>query len=206
MSSNSAEFMDEQIIELINEKEKQITQELYRKNIVLQFKTGVVMLDGTAIEFEKRSLFNGRIKMVLPKSFELMDSETASIKYPFEKRPNPIFTDDTITKNILFNYIDSELNEDEMAEFTDSMKVALEKMQPGAIWFEDGVEKIDGKKIGYFQLVTQALDANVFNFMFFAELDGKVLMCTINCLEEDMENWKLIAGEMMRSFEVCLEA
>lgn len=203
MVDKNAGFMDEKIIELINEKEKELELRSEKERIEREIQTGLVTLEGEGIEFEEKSLLDNRIKMCLPKNFEVMSPEISSLKYPYERKPKPIFTNETTTKNISFNYTDSDVVEKEIGEFKDSMRLVLERLYPTATWLEDGVEEINGKSLGFFEFISQALDANLYNLMFFAELDGKALLCAVNCIEDEMENWKLVAKGMMSSFKIC---
>lgn len=202
MDENKSAFLDESIISAINEKEREMEQKSKIDLIGKQIEKGFVTINGEVMEFVEKRLFENRIIMYLPKDFKLMDPYIASIKYPYESRPNPIYTDETTTKNICFNYMDSEVEEDGIGELKDSMRAVLEKMQPAAYWLEDGLEKINGRNIGFFEIVIPALDANAYNLMFFAQLNKRAMLCSISCPEEDIEGWKPIARGMMSSFKV----
>ncbi|MFY7729462.1 MAG: hypothetical protein ACOVRN_08100 [Flavobacterium sp.] len=56
--------------------------------------------------------------------------------------------------------------------------------------------------MGYIELVTPALDTDIYNLMFFTDLNGKLLICTFNCTKKDMEEWTPVAKEIMNSLEV----
>lgn len=202
MDDNKTTFMDESIIEMITDKENELEQEERLTRIKKEISRGFVTFKGECMEFVEKSLFEDRIKIFLPKDFELMDRETASIKYPYEARPNPIFTDNTTTKNVTFNYTQSDVDEDGIGEFKDSMRIVLERMQPSANWLEDAIEQINGRNVGFFEIVIPALDANVYNLMFFTELSGMALIGCINCLEEDMEDWIPVAKGIMSSLKI----
>ncbi len=203
MINKDAGFMDEKIIELIREKEKELEQKSEEERIRQGVQAGLVIINGEGIEFEEKSLLDDRIKMRLPKNFKVMSPEIASLKYPYEKKPYPIFTNETATKNISFNYTDGGVSEKEIGGFRDSMRLVLERLQPSAVWLEDGIMELNGKKLSFFEFISQALDANLYNLMFFAELDGKALICAVNCVEEEMEDWMPVARGMMSSFKVC---
>jgi len=58
---------------------------------------------------------------------------------------------------------------------------------------------VEGKNVAYMELVHPVLDGNLYNLMFFLELEGRILMSIFNCLKESMEEWKGPAFEMMQS-------
>jgi hypothetical protein len=200
--TNNIEFMDEKIIELIGQKEKELEMQSEKERIEREVLEGLVSLDGEKIEFEERSLLNDRIKIHMPKKFDFMDPEIASIKYPYEKKPEPIFTNETTTKNISFNFVKSDVLEKDIGEFKDSMKLVMERVYPMATWLEDGVREINGRNIGYFEFISQALDADLYNLMFFSVLDGKVLVSNINCIAHEMKSWILVAKGIMSSLKI----
>ncbi len=199
------EFIDEQIIEMIREKEKEIELESRKVRIENGILSGIIDLDDLKMEFEEKSLYEGSIKICIPKSFVIMNAEYASIKYPSERRPQIIYTDETTSKNICFNHLDTDTLEKDIEKFKDSMRQVLESIQPAAIWFEDGSSMVHDKKLAYFEFISPAIDAKIYNFIFFAEIKGKALICTINCIEEDMGDWMLLARGMMKSFETCIK-
>ncbi|KIV56552.1 hypothetical protein [Aneurinibacillus migulanus] len=186
------EYMDEKLIELINfmqEKAAQQAEEDDREELLLE-------------EMEEISLLENRVQISLPRAFDIMSPEIAALKYPSEKRPNVIYTDESTTINIGFNYTKTPLDSKEMDVFKDDMVQILQKTQPIAQWFEDGVEEVDRETIGYCEFLVSALDANVYVLLFFVELDGNALLCTFNCLEHEMKEWKPIAREIMYSVKI----
>lgn len=78
----------------------------------------------------------------------------------------------------------------------------MKKMQPLALWLEDDVKKVDGRNIAYFDFIADALDTKIYNYMFLAELEGKALMCSFNCTEAEMKDWKLVARGIMETFKM----
>lgn len=200
VDNTSSYFMDEKIIEMISQKETEQELKSEIKRISEEIQAGIVQIDGEQMEFIEKTLLNDRIRISIPKSFTLMPPDIASLKYPFEKKPNPIYMDETTTKNITFNYTDGDVTEEGIEEFKDSMLMVLERAFPNAMWLEDGVEEINGKNISFIEFISQALDISLYNFMFFAEINKIALICSINCSKDDMEAWKLLARGIMSSF------
>ena len=202
MSNSNNEFMDEGIIELISEKEKELEARYENERIQKEIMEGFTTVNGEEIEFEEKSLLDGRVMIRIPKSFEVMSPEIASIKYPYEMKPSPIFTNETATRNISFNYTDTDIIEKDIGEFKDSMKLVMERVYPMATWLEDGVKEVSGRNIGYFEFISQALDANLYNLMYFAAADRKVLVCSVNCIEDEIRNWMPVAKGIMCSLKI----
>lgn len=62
--------------------------------------------------------------------------------------------------------------------------------------------EINGRKVGYLELVTPGLDTDIYNLMFFTDLDGRLLLCSFNCVIRDLEQWQDKAKEIMYSLRV----
>lgn len=151
------------------------------------------------IELEKRSLFEGRVEISVPKKFTEMSDEMAEIKYPNSRRPTYVLTNENGSVNVAFNYTSNLVSDDQMGDYVQSLKLAFVNLYPSATWYSDGVEKVHGKNIGKLELLTPALDCKIYNLIICAELDGKLLLTTVNCTESQMKDWKPIANAIMRS-------
>ena len=77
----------------------------------------------------------------------------------------------------------------------------LEQAHPSAKWLETGMLEIQEKNIGFIEVITPAIDGDIFNLMFFAALDGQTLIGTFNCMEEELESWQPVAKAMVETLE-----
>lgn len=194
--------VDEEVVDMINRKEKE--KEFKRKEGEIQERVrgGTIIIDGEAVEFEEKNLLDNKVKICLPKNFEFMSHEDAIIKYPSERRPKIIFTNETTSVNIAFNYTENLIKEDLVEEFKDNVIETVKKMQPAITWLENGVEKINEKNVGFYEMLAPNLDCETYNLIFFCELHGRALLCNFNCLEDEMESWRMVARAVMRTIKI----
>jgi len=202
MDEKKLDFMDEKIIHLLNEDYRCLAEQSKQRDIVQGVQAGLVVLDNISMEFEEKSLLEDKIRIRLPKSFTVMSPEIAAIKFPSERRPGLIYSNSTASISISFNHTNNNVLEDQINEAKNSMLQVLKKLQPSAVWLEDGVKTIAGKNIGYFDFLTKAIDTDIYNFMFLVELDGRLLMCNFNCTVNEMEDWKFVARGIMESLRI----
>ncbi|MFJ7953420.1 hypothetical protein ACIQZG_18100 [Lysinibacillus sp. NPDC096418] len=185
-------------------KENKAGQELNQKQSTLkenELNQSVVNIDGEDIPVIDQSVMEGKITLRMPKLFSIMSPELAAIKYPSEQRPTVIYTDESTTINLAFNLTTNALSDKEVAEFQKAMIASLEQAQPSAEWLDTDVIEINDKKIGILEVITPAADGNIFNFMFFASLDGQALIGTFNCMEDDIETWRPVARAMVETLQ-----
>ncbi len=67
---------------------------------------------------------------------------------------------------------------------------------------DEGVSTINGKKIGYFTMISQALDQPIYNHIFLTDCEEKLLVGIFNCLEKDKAVWKTVAEQIVYSLKV----
>ncbi|MCY9513882.1 hypothetical protein [Paenibacillus apiarius] len=203
------EHMDEQIISMLygdQGREEQAADKhnegLTEPDQPLLFHQTVLKIDGETIPFTEERLLDGKIRVPLPRTFHLMPPQAAAMKYPSERRPDIIYTNDSTSINIAFNHTDHAVMEEEMEEFTMAMIQILRRTQPILQWYEDGAREIRGKHVGYCEFLAPTLNVNLYNLMFFAELEHTALLCTFNCTEEEMKHWQPIARGLMDSLVI----
>lgn len=198
--------MERDITEIVNEKNieeiKKIKETETLERVIKEIKAGETVIGDENTEFEERSFFEDKIKVYIPKEFEKMDEEIVKLKYPSERRAQVILSDLGGIISILFNYTNSTIKEEYISEFKDEMKAMIGKSNASIIFGETGVESISGKKIGYFEFVSPAIDTDMYNFMFFCEIEGKVFIGTFNCTEELSIDWKVVAKAIMRTITI----
>lgn len=199
------EHVDEQIISLLygewEEQEARGKQEDKMTPLLFTSRQTILKINGETIPFTEELLLNGKLRVPLPKTFHVMSPEAAALKYPSEQRPDVIYSNDSASIHIAFNYTEQSLSAGEIEEFTAAMVQIVRRTQPVLQWYEDGVRYLRDKPIGYCEFQIPSLNANLYQFMFFAELDGRALLCTFHCIEEEMKHWKPIAWGMMDSLD-----
>ncbi|WP_235318447.1 MULTISPECIES: hypothetical protein [Lysinibacillus] len=211
-------FLDEKIIALRNEMRDQERHELAQQQAALQVEQEpeqdeqedlqevdiyqhVITIDDEEVQVIEQSLLDGKMKIRMPKLFSIMSAELASLKYPSERRPNLIFTDTSSSINLAFNLTPHRLNEEGVAGFQENMMDILEQAQPSADWLDTEVLTIDAKTVAFLEVITPAIDGEIFNLMFFASVEGRALIGTFNCMEDDLDTWRPIARAMMESLQ-----
>jgi len=199
------EHMGEKSTEMMKETRRQTAQTPEggnppKNNLRQSAKKGVAVIDGKTIEFVEKSLLGNKIKIRLPQNFKKMSPETAALKYPFQRRPDLIYSNESFSVNITFKHSQNPLKETDIDIFKDAMIQILKKTHPTAPWLEDGVKEINGKKIGCVDSLYPFWDIKIYSLMFFTELENKALLCSFNCTEEEMADWRPVAvREIMES-------
>ena len=155
------------------------------------------------IKLEKRSFLDNRVELLVPAGLKPMSADLVNYKYPNRtQQPNVVLTDQNNEVNIVISLINEPLQESQILAFKEFQIDILKKVHPNAVWLDNGVKPVNGKSVGYFKLVSSAIDQTVFNYYFFTNMDGKVLLLTFNCPEKQMPKWNAAAEAIVASLKV----
>ncbi len=153
-------------------------------------------------ELELKSLLNDKIELKIPKKFERMSEELMKLKYPSERRPTLVYSNESGEINVALNLTQNKASQDLIESYVQNFVDMFKNMHPTAEWKDSGVKEINGQKVGYLKLITPAIDTKIYNTVFFTDLDEKLLLSTFNCTEKNIAEWEQIADEIMNSLKI----
>jgi len=156
----------------------------------------------TTDKLDKVKILSDKVELLIPKSFVIMSESMAKIKYPSERRPKLIYTNKRASVNIAFNHTENVSMNSNLPKVVDELKTTFENLYPSAQWYRSGIENINGKDVAVLELLTPAIDTEIYNLIWLSNLDGKLLIISFNCTKEKMDDWKPIAEQIMYSCQV----
>ncbi|HWZ04513.1 MAG TPA: hypothetical protein VNX40_12940 [Mucilaginibacter sp.] len=155
------------------------------------------------IKLVRRSLLNGKVEILVPDYFKQMSADMIAVKYPNAgQHPDAVFTDANAEVNLVISQTGQPIQPDQIGQYKDFMIATLKHARPDAVWLDNGIKTINGKQVGYFKMMTAAVDQKVFVYYFFTSLDGKVLLFTFNCTQKLLPKWKTTADAIVASLKV----
>lgn len=158
-------------------------------NTVIEAKQYDETIQTDVAELKRISILDNKINVLLPSSFGIMDDEMMKLKYPYETRSPLVYTNDLGSINISFNHTQNKANLNTIESYAERMKKVFLSAYPTAIWHGEGVVELNNKIFAYVKLTTPALDTEIYNSIFATDLDGRLLLISFNCIEEDMDDW-----------------
>jgi len=155
------------------------------------------------VKLEKKTFLDNKIELMVPADFKPMTEEMLNTKYAnTRQKPALILTDEDGEVNIIINHLPQPITPEQVSAFKDFQMSSLKKIRPDAKWLTDGVKTINGKNVGYFTFISNAIDQTVFNYYFFTDMDGKVLLLSFNCTGKLLPKWKEAAETIVSSLKV----
>lgn len=154
------------------------------------------------IDLHSKVLLDNKLKMLFPRNFKLMDTEMLNLKYPVQsKQPTLVYTDREGEINIAFNYTNSNIKVDDLSKIKASMINQFEQISTISL-IDSDLKNINGNQFFIVKFYSQAIDTEVYNLMFGTELDGRLLIGTLNCTVTHLPEWQPIADKIINSIEV----
>ena len=154
------------------------------------------------IELEIKSLLNNKVELKIPSEFDIMPEELMKLKYPSDRRPTLVYSNESGGINVALNLTENKANQDLIEPYVVNFVNTFKNMYPSAEWKGSGTKNINGQKIGFLKLITPAIDTKIYNVMFFTDLNGKLLLCTFNCTEKSIKEWETTADEILNSLKI----
>jgi hypothetical protein len=182
-------------------------QFLYKKLLRYSAINLVALLLLPALSFAQQkgdtlSLLSGKVIMVAPPGLSKMSDEMYYAKYHKTERPTLVLSDKNGEVNFIADNIDQPVNESQLGAFRDFQIQGLKNRRPDINVLDQGLKTINGHKVAWFKFVSQAIDQKVFNHYFFAVVNGKILFCTFNCIQEEQAKWAPVADQIMNSLSI----
>jgi hypothetical protein len=158
----------------------------------------------STVELEAKSFFKDQVELKIPTDFTLMTQEMMEMKYPSEQRPTLVYTDETGGINVALNLTPSKASQELLPQYLESLIQTFKNVHPYANWKGNGISEINGRNVGFMALITPAVDTEIYNLIFFTDVDGKLLFCSFNCTKKSIKKWEVTAKEIMNSLKVTL--
>ena len=183
------DFFDEKILEY---------RKRARKEKYCSLETGMYIKD-ELVQFERRTLFQDKMSIIMPISFVDLPSNLAKIKYISEQRPQIIKTSLDTTVNLGFTMPDLEIYPEQIEPLCKQTKSVLKQVNPAIVFYEGQVES--ELPLGWFEFKSYGIDSNVYNLMFISIVDKKLLHGIFNCPLSEVDLWKPVILQVIHSIE-----
>lgn len=154
-------------------------------------------------QLEKRQLLDGRVELLVPVSFTPMDKEMLSLKY--NRNGNPpqyVLTDERGATNVAYSLKPFKATQENLSVVEKALYSSIKNPFPDAMIYGHGLKTIGGRQVGYLEMLVPGIDTEIYNMMFFTDLDGQLLIMTFNCVKKDVDIWKSSAHQIMQSLRI----
>jgi len=153
-------------------------------------------------EDEKQQIFENRLLVKLPDSFEALEPEKIEKMFPYQDRPQLIMGNGDVSRFCTFSLIRNQsLGSAQVKKAIKTMFQVITSLYPSSQLCEPEVQKLKHMTCGWFEFQTIGDAGNIHNFMYIVPVQGMMMLGTLGCLMGDEEGEKQM-GEIMQSLEL----
>ncbi|MFY9610990.1 MAG: hypothetical protein WAU45_20560 [Blastocatellia bacterium] len=125
------------------------------------------------------------------------------LKYPGERRPTLVFTNESGSVNVAVNHTNNKITPTDVPQFQKQMERLFRNLYPSATWFRNELTQIYGRQCFLFDFRTPAVDTEVRNIMLGMSLDGRLLIITFNATKGLEESWIPVGDQIIQSVKIA---
>ena len=164
----------------------------------------IVLVEATVggILLQPKTVINEKLTLLIPQGFSIMDEEMLSLKYPSERRPTLVYTNESGSINLAINHTKDRMPQTDIGAFHKQMDGMFRNLYPSATWFESGVIDINGREWLTLNLRTPAIDTEIRNIMVGTSVEGRLLLVSFNVTKEQEDQWLEPAKAIVQSLRV----
>ncbi len=204
-----AEFSDELIIKARQEQEKleeaRHSEEVVEKEIQQSIYDEVVHIFGIPVVFQDIELLEGKARMRMPEDFTARSEEEIASVYCLGTKPQYVFSNGYLRFMVALNWTGNLIADGNVFDFTRFAKQAIERIGPKSRILN--VEKLEkeGHNLAIMESIAQTIDSVNDNMMFFASLEGRLVIGSITFDQKYIKRLRPLALEMAKSFQLTAE-
>lgn len=203
------EFRDEFIQKARREREKleeaRHSEEVVEEEIKQSIYDEVVTIFGIPVIFRDHSIIEDRAVIRMPEDFTPRSQEEIASVYFLGNRPGYVFSNGYLSFMVAFNWTNNLMPDTNIFDFTKFAKQAIERIGPKAHFMNEEKITQEGNSLSILQFVAQTIDSVNYNVMFFASLEGRLLIGSVTFDQKYAKRLLPLVLEMVKSFRIKQE-
>ncbi len=191
----------------VPKKEESKTQKVQQKNELKKETNTTDSLSGNLarkdkISIKKFTFLSGKLQLEIPSELKPMDSEMYSLKYPSDNMMNTkAYSNTDGTVSLLISRRPETSSQHDLPNYKQMLYETYSK-NSSIDFIKCEIEKIGGRDFIVTEMITPAIDINIYNLMLIISLEDKLAIITFNCTVDKVGKWKPVASRIMSSIEV----
>ena len=138
------------------------------------------------------TLYGSKLRLHLPEGFSQAQESEAAKVFPYRERPQIIYASAGFSRYLTFSLLDKKLGERETIKAATELRKLIWSLHPNSLLSNAGAIRFGNLSCCGFCFLTGAGETQLFNTMFAASFDGKMLLGTCGCGMDDEEGKALL--------------
>ena len=160
-------------------------------------------LSAAAQELTPRTLFDGKVMLLIPVGFEPMSEEMLAAKYPRGEAPKLVFTNPDGSVNVAMRHTPMQVGPQDVALVHQFVEQTFQRQFPTSVWFGSTTGDRDGMPYFTLDFMTPAVDTSIRNIMLGTSLEGRMLLVSFNCTRELDDQWAPLGWRIIDSITLA---
>jgi hypothetical protein len=172
------------------------------KKVLLSFLLYALVAAASAQEMQKAELYDKKVEIMVPAEFQQMSNEDIQKRFTRGTPPDIVFADKKGSPSISASLKDAPANQEKIAAYVDAIEKSIKTPMPQAETIEKGTNIINGKIVGYIAIITPAVNGDIYNYMFFTDLNNKLLVLNFSCMKRLLSEWSDSVKKISSSLKI----
>lgn len=153
-------------------------------------------------EFTKLKVFNSNVEIEVFKELDPMPQSLFELKYPFEHfHTTQTYSNADGTITLLMSIRPETVSYEDLRNYPRTIATSFAN-NPSIELKQNRIRKINNRDFIVVEMITSAVDAQIYNLIYITSLEGKLLVCTFNCTLDKLSKWKPIGEKMLDSISL----
>lgn len=197
-------YRDEEIIRqqkaMQAQQQKDEQKEMMEKEKEESIYQGSIHLFGKEVEFQRRTIEEYDLSLLMPVDFEELDKESKDVLYPYGKAPKYAFASGDVPFQITLNLTENVVPDEGIPKFMVMAKKVMERIGPQARILSNVVIKKEARNMGLMEIATNGIDMSVYNTQFYLSLkENQLLIGAVTCPAKNHDRMVPVIKEIIDS-------
>ena len=148
------------------------------------------------------SLDNGHITFEAPDGFKPVPEEIIRIKYPSSRAPTFVIGNKSAATTVAYDLKPHNITQDKIDEARAAFTKLFPRMIPGLKWRENKTIELSGRKWGYLEMTSTAIDTDIYNIMLFTGYKGQMLVFNFNSTKEEFRKYERALRKSIKTIRI----
>ncbi|MEM8954228.1 MAG: hypothetical protein AAGD22_08765 [Verrucomicrobiota bacterium] len=170
-----------------------------KRNLLL---IAALLISSLSLSGETISLADGSITFEAPDDFKAVPQEIIDLKYPSSSAPKYVIGNESAATTIAYDLKPHDIPQDKIEEAKAEFVQMFPRVIPGLEWKEKKVITLSGRKWGYLEMTSHAIDTDIYNIMLFTGYKGQMLIFNFNSTKEEFPRYEKALRESLASISI----
>ncbi len=170
------------------------------KRIVLTLITTLVAVMITSAK--QIEIDGGNVTFNAPDEFTPLSQELINLKYPSSRAPKYVIGNESGATTIAYDLKDNPIHDDQLEEVREAFTQMFPRMIPGLEWKENKIIELAGRRWGYMEMTSHAIDTDIYNIMLFTGYIDKMLIFNFNSTKEEFKKYEEKLRASLKSIQI----